>query len=81
MTYSVEEPNEFLLRREESRAHAEQHFAAALLALRDMVGYGTHLIIRAYNASAQDYVSMVVVTVLLKQIVSVKGTATLRCSR
>jgi hypothetical protein len=35
-----------------------------------MVGYGTHLIIRAYNASEKDYVSMVVVAVLLKQIVS-----------
>src|SRR5688572_9611025 len=70
MTYNVEEPNEFLLRREESRAHAEQHFSAALAALRDMVSYGTHVIMRAYNASAKDYVSMVVVSVLLKQIVS-----------
>jgi hypothetical protein len=68
MTYSFEEPNEFLLRREESRAHAEQHFLAALSALRDMVGYGTHLIIRACNASAKDHVPMVVVAVLLTMI-------------
>jgi hypothetical protein len=70
MSYIPEEPNKFLLRREEARALSEQHFSAALSTLRDMVGYGTHLVIRAYNSSSKDNESMVVIGVLLKQIVS-----------
>jgi Family of unknown function (DUF5677) len=69
-TYQVEEPNAKLLRREEARANAEEHFGEALAALRDMVGYGTHLVIRTYNDSDKGHVPMVVVGVLLKQVVA-----------
>jgi hypothetical protein len=65
----IEPPNEKLLRRTEAAALAQQHFAAPLDALRDMVGYGTNLIIRAYSASDNGNVPMVVIGVLLKQIV------------
>jgi hypothetical protein len=65
----IEEANEKLLRRPEAAVLAQQHFAPALDALRDMVGYGTNLIIRTYNASDKGPVPMVIVAVLLKQII------------
>jgi hypothetical protein len=71
----VEEPNASLLKPEEAASHAQQHFGDALSALRDMISFGTHLIIRAYNSSDHSNVPMVVLGVLLKQLVAMLDAA------
>ena len=65
----IETPNERILNREEAKAHAE-HYGKALDALQDMVAYGTHLIIRAYNSSEKGNIAVVVIGSLLTQLVA-----------
>lgn len=64
-----EQPHRAILNREEVIAHAEQHLGQQAELLRDIVNYGSNLIIRAFNSSPKQVADIVVCGVLLKQIV------------
>jgi hypothetical protein len=69
--------NEFkkLLDREKHKADVQQHFLSQLNTLTDMVNYGAWLIPRAYDSSEKKLEDVIVISVLLKQVVSMIDAA------
>lgn len=66
----LEKPHPIILNRDEPRAVAEQHFSKQTELLRDIVNYGSNLIVRAFQSSPKKMSETVVCGVLLKQIVA-----------
>jgi Family of unknown function (DUF5677) len=59
--------HEVILDRPEAESAVKTHFADELLALQELVDYGTHLIPRCWASSNKKMEDMVVLTILLKQ--------------
>lgn len=66
----LEKPHPTILNRDEPRAVTEKHFFKQTELLRDMVNYGSNLIVRAFHSSPKKMSETVVCGVLLKQIVA-----------
>jgi hypothetical protein len=59
-----------ILYRDKSEAEAKQFYSKQLELLTDIVNYGTNLIVRAYDSSKNKMTDVIVLSVLLKQVVS-----------
>jgi hypothetical protein len=59
-----------LLDREKHKTDVKQYFSSQIDALTDMVNYGSWLIPRAYDSSKKKLEDVIIITVLLKQVVT-----------
>jgi len=65
-----EVPHPTLLNRDIPPVIAKQHFGNQLSLMRDMVNYGSNLIVRAYTSSPKKMADIIACGVLLRQIVT-----------
>lgn len=70
-----ETPHPTILNREEAKAVIAEHFLKQTELLRDLVNYGSNLVIRAFNSSPKGMTEIVICGVLLKQIVAMVDAA------
>jgi len=65
-----ESPHPTILNRDIPPILAKQHFGDQLRLIRDLVNYGSNLIVRSYTSSPKKMADIIVCGVLLKQIVT-----------
>ncbi|MCF7821444.1 MAG: DUF5677 domain-containing protein [Mariprofundaceae bacterium] len=63
-------PHQGILDRKESEKLINEHFSDQVKLLREMVNYGTNLIVRVYESSKHELADAILCGVLLKQIVT-----------
>lgn len=70
----MDDANKKLLQRDLISTSIKKEYSVQLNLLRELVDYGTHLVLRSYNSSNKDLVAGIVIGTLLKQsIVMVDG--------